>query len=149
MENVREKRRVMGLFDKEPTNRIRACLPSPGSSSLLCFSALCRLAGHNEIISIEIELSVRAEVTEGEHEIEPADRGAGCLPAWLPGALLNCASRMYFSSETVHLKEIYRIWCQNVFGDDEPFTALTPLVSLLFCAALSLSFAFKLFVWWK
>ena len=134
----------MGLFDKEPTNRIRA------SPSLLCSALLfCFGFGHNEIISIEIELSVRAEVTEGEHEIEPADRGAGCLPAWLPGALLNCASRMYFSSETVHLKEIYRIWCQNVFGDDEPFTALTPLVSLLFCAALSLSFAFKLFVWWK
>ena len=30
VENVREKRRVMGLFDKEPTNRIRACLPSLG-----------------------------------------------------------------------------------------------------------------------
>ena len=85
VENVREKRRVMGLFDKEPTNRIRACLPSPGSSSLLCFSALCR-AGHNEIISIEIELSVRQqEVTEGEHEIEPADReravGASSFPS--------------------------------------------------------------------
>ena len=46
------------------------------------------LAGHNEIISIEIELSVshvrtgeegeEEELTEGEHEIEPADRG------WLP-----------------------------------------------------------------
>ena len=50
----------MGLFDKEPTNRIRAS-PSPsltGGSALLCFSALS-LAGHNEIISIEIELSVR------------------------------------------------------------------------------------------
>ena len=80
VENVREKRRVMGLFDKEPTNRIRACLPSPGSSSLLCFSALCR-AGHNEIISIEIELSVRQqEVTEGEHEIEPADRERAVAP---------------------------------------------------------------------
>ena len=93
VENVREKRRVMGLFDKEPTNRIRACLPSPGSSSLLCFSALCR-AGHNEIISIEIELSVRQqEVTEGEHEIEPADRERAVGASSFPSALFDAQAQ--------------------------------------------------------
>ena len=94
VENVREKRRVMGLFDKEPTNRIRACLPSPGSSSLLCFSALCRLAGHNEIISIEIELSVRQqEVTEGEHEIKPADRERAVTASSFPSALFDAQAQ--------------------------------------------------------
>ena len=75
------------LWDFLTKSRQIGFVPLPLSSSLLCFSALS-LAGHNEIISIEIELSVshvrtgeegeEEEVTEGEHEIEPADRG------WLP-----------------------------------------------------------------
>ena len=105
VENVREKRRVMGLFDKEPTNRIRACLPSLLLPALLCFSALCR-AGHNEIISIEIELSVRQqEVTEGEHEIEPADRERAVGASYFPSALFD-AQAQYDAGITATEKEI-------------------------------------------